>query len=162
MAWGRRKSGPKSAKKPAFLVSAQSSLFFLSPPWPSAPPPSSPIFPPLAPPQEANITTNRPPRATVGFSLLSAAPSVLFFFFFCFLCYRPPSLPLSSLSPSPYPLPAVALTPHQQQSIHPRSLSLSYRFSSPSFFLLYHLQPVPTAGLTTTRRPPWSDHHCAG
>ena len=35
MAWEKRKSVPKSGKKPAFMVSAQSSLFFISLPWPS-------------------------------------------------------------------------------------------------------------------------------
>jgi len=159
MAWGRTKIRSKVSQKTSFfsfctvlsLLSLSTVAFSTTTLITGLPTISSTTL----------ITTNRPPRATVGFSLLSAALSVLFFFFFCFLCYRPPSLPLSLLSPSPYPLPAVALTPHQQQSIHRRSLSLSYRFSSPSFFLLYHLQPVPTAGLTTTRRPPWSNHYCA-
>jgi len=101
MAQGRRKSGPKLAKKPTiFLVSAIFLSFLsLSLHHGLQPPPlSSPIFPPSTPPQEANTTTNWPPRATVGFSLLSAAPPV-FFFFFCFLYHRPPppqpALPLS-------------------------------------------------------------------
>jgi len=101
MTWGRRKSGPKSAKKPAIFLVSATFLYFLSlsPHRGLQPPPlSSPVFPPSAPPQEANTTTNRPPRATVGFSLLSAAPPV-FFFFFCFLCHRPPP-PQPTLPPS--------------------------------------------------------------
>ena len=56
MAWGRRKSGPKSAKNQllyphlcSFFSPSLSSLF--------QPPPASPL---PAPPQEANTTTNRP------------------------------------------------------------------------------------------------------
>jgi len=56
------------------------------------PPPSSPVFPPSPSSQEANTTTSQPPRATVGLSLLSAAPPARFSSLICFLCRRPPSL----------------------------------------------------------------------
>jgi len=116
------------------------------------PPPSSPVFPPLPPPQEANITTNRLPRATVGFSLLFAAPPI-FFLFFCFLCYQPPSLPQPQPPSSRQPLTISTTSSHLNYSPtakHTPSVPLSLL----QIFFFFFLLALPLA----TSSNYWSHH----
>jgi len=72
MAWARRKWSPKSAKNQPLCPCFCSFFLPLSPRRSSHQPEPQPASPPPAPPQEANKTTNRPPRATVNLSLSSA------------------------------------------------------------------------------------------
>jgi len=95
----------KNRQKPAFSAQFscnRSFFFFLSPLWPSA---TTTLIIGLS---TISSTTGSHQPTTEShrepFSLLSTAPPV-FFFFFCFLCHRPPSLPQPQPPTSRQPLP---------------------------------------------------------
>ena len=154
MAWWRRKSGPKSAKKPAiFLVSA---IFLfplpLSPPWSSATTTLITSLPTIS--STIGSQHNRQPTTKSHHRFLSPLCSPSRFLLLLLLPLPQPALPLSFPSTQLLTSGRAATVTFSLFSFQPFSLLCNF-FSSSSHSRLWPPSPQPTPPEPPTEPP----HH---